>query len=304
MSNIYQFSDITQFLQNGDTNSKVVDINSFFQNKQVVGGGSTDILNASQYNYNYVKGYGNVIEFPNINNNLNGGIKRAPIVNNVEEVNKAEGTVKYSANKYSTTSIPFSTVVQNALAGFGMVALAEQQNFIISEVWNAIAVDTFGVGDRISEYDVANGYFQKNIQAFCDKNGISYLPWTIYDKTLDFLIDRGYYTEASTKAYSLDDVGKYVSIDEGQYNNYNIAFDEALSRVPSEYKSDVRHAINLFKSHAPVEFLSPTKPFDIYTVSIFGLTGTINVEVTGIITDHTNYQITQYKFLNENTVNF
>ena len=43
MSNIYKFSDITQFLQNGDTSSKVVDINSFFQNKQVVGGSPTDI---------------------------------------------------------------------------------------------------------------------------------------------------------------------------------------------------------------------------------------------------------------------
>jgi len=100
MNNIYQFSDITQFLQNGDTSSKVVDINSFFQNKKVVGGSSTDIYNANLYNYNYVKGYGYVIEFPNINNNLNGGIKRAPIVNSVEEINKAEGTVKYSSNKY------------------------------------------------------------------------------------------------------------------------------------------------------------------------------------------------------------
>ena len=100
MSNIYKFSDITQFLQNGDTSSKVVDINSFFQNKQVVGGSPTDIPNANLYNYNYVKGYGNVIEFPNINNNLNGGIKRAPIVNSVEEINTAEGTGKYSSNKY------------------------------------------------------------------------------------------------------------------------------------------------------------------------------------------------------------
>ena len=47
MSNIYQFSDITQFLQNGDTSSKVVDINSFFNNKQVVGGSSTDISQKS-----------------------------------------------------------------------------------------------------------------------------------------------------------------------------------------------------------------------------------------------------------------
>lgn len=268
MSNIYQFSDITQFLQNGDTNSNVVDINSYFQNKQVVGGGSTDILNASQYNYNYVKGYGNVIEFPNINNNLNGGIKRAPIVNNVEEVNKAEGTVKYSANKYSTTTIPFSTVVQNALAGFGMAILAEQQNFIISEVWNAIAVDTFGVGDRISEYDVANGYFQKNIQAFCDKNGITYLPWTIYDKVLDFLIDKGYFTEASSKPYGVESVGKTFNISAGQYSNYNVAFDLALSVIPSQYVGDASHAVNLFKSHA-YDLLNPVTPYDYYDVQIW-----------------------------------
>lgn len=300
MSNIYQFSDITQFLQNGDTSSKVTDINSFFQNKQVVGGSSTDILNANLYNYNYVKGHGNVIEFPNINNNLNGGIKRAPIVNSVEEINTTEGTVKYSSNKYSTVTIPFETAVQNALACFGMAVVAEQKNFIISELWNAIAVDTFGIGDRVSEDDVANGFFRKHIQAFCDKNGISYLPWTIYDKTLDFLIDRGYFTEASTKAYTLDDVGKYVSIDAGQYNNYNIAFDEALNRVPSDYKGNVSHAINLFKSHAPVEVLSPITPFDIYTVDIFGIySDTIHVTVTGIMTDHTNYQVKQINFLNE-----
>ena len=107
MSNIYKFSDITQYLQNGDTSSKVVDINSFFQNKQVVGGSPTDIQNANLYNYNYVKGYGNVIEFPNINNKLNGGIKRAPIVNSVEEINTAEGTVKYSSNKYSNCYYTF-----------------------------------------------------------------------------------------------------------------------------------------------------------------------------------------------------
>ena len=299
MSNIYQFSDITQYLQNSDTSSKVVDINSFFKNKQVVGGSPTDIPNANLYNYNYVKGHGNIIEFPNINNNLNGGIKRAPIVNSVEEINTAEGTVKYSSNKYSTVTIPFETAVQNALACFGMAVVAEQKNFIISELWNAIAVDTFGIGDRVSEDDVANGFFRKHIQAFCDKNGISYLPWTIYDKTLDFLIDRGYFTEASTKAYTLDDVGKNVNIDAGQYNNYNIAFDEALNRVPTEYKSEVRHAINLFKSHAPTELLSPITPFDMYTVSIFGLKGTIEVSVTGIMTDHVAYQVKQINFLNE-----
>lgn len=267
MSNIYQFSDITQFLQNGDTSSKVTDINSFFQNKQVVGGSSTDILNANLYNYNYVKGHGNIIEFPNINNNLNGGVKRAPIVNNVEEVNTAEGTVKYSANKYSTTSIPFSTVVQNALAGFGMAVVAEQQNFIISEVWNAIAVDTFGIGDRISEDDVANGYFQKHIQAFCDKNGISYLPYTIYDKILDFLIDKGYFTEASTEPYGLDMAGKKIHISKGQYSNYNVALDTALNQLPSENKSIATHAVNLFKSHF---IITPTVPFDFFYADVQG----------------------------------
>lgn len=293
MSNIYQFSDITQFLQNGDTSSKVVDINSFFQNKQVVGGGSTDILNASQYNYNYVKGYGNVIEFPNINNNLNGGIKRAPIVNNVEEVNKAEGTVKYSANKYSTTTIPFSTVVQNALAGFGMVAVAEQQNFIISEIWNAIAVDTFGVGDRISEDDVANGYFQKNIQAFCDKNGITYLPWTIYDKVLDFLIDKGYFTEASAKPYGVESVGSTLSISAGQYSNYNVAFDMALSVIPGQYMADAGHAVNLFKAHA-YNILNPITPYDYYDVDIwYESPKDIRVYVHGYYVDHNiNFPIT------------
>lgn len=296
MSNIYQFSDITQFLQNGDTSSKVVDINSFFQNKQVVGGGSTDILDANLYNYNYVKGHGNIIEFPNINNNLNGGIKRAPIVNNVEEVNKAEGTVKYSANKYSTTSIPFSTVVQNALAGFGMVAVAEQQNFIISEVWNAIAVDTFGVGDRISEYDVANGYFQKNIQAFCDKNGITYLPWTIYDKILDFLIDKGYFTEASTEAYGLDAVGTKIHIAKQQYSDYNVALDLASSVVAPEYKASVRHAINLFKSHAPVDLLSPTTPFDFYEVSISYNSSDVDIKLYGIYTNEGDYLVSKDTF--------
>ena len=293
MSNIYQFSDITQFLQNGDTSSKVVDINSFFQNKQVVGGGSTDILNASQYNYNYVKGYGNVIEFPNINNNLNGGIRRAPIVNNVEEVNKAEGTVKYSANKYSTTSIPFSTVVQNALAGFGMVAVAEQQNFIISEVWNAIAVDTFGVGDRISEDDVANGYFQKNIQAFCDKNGITYLPFTIYDKVLDFLIDKGYFTEASSEAYGPESAGSTLNISAGQYSDYNVAFNLALSVVPPQYAADASNAVNLFKSHV-YDLLNPVTPFDYYDVSIwYSSPYDIRVYVHGYYVEHNiNFPIT------------
>ena len=292
MSNIYQFSDITQFLQNGDTSSKVVDINSFFQNKQVVGGGSTDILNASQYNYNYVKGYGNVIEFPNINNNLNGGIKRAPIVNNVEEVNKAEGTVKYSANKYSTTSIPFSTVVQNALAGFGMVALAEQQNFIISEVWNAIAVDTFGIGDRISEDDVANGYFQKNIQAFCDKNGISYLPWTIYDKTLDFLIDKGYFTEAHTDPYTLDDVGTTVDVTPGNFNDYNEALDSALSIVPDNFVSMAAQAVNIFRAHAPLNLVSPLNPYNFYKANIFISTPTsAQVTLQGLYTTTNKYEI-------------
>lgn len=293
MSNIYQFSDITQYLQNGDTSSKVVDINSFFQNKQVVGGSSTDILNANLYNYNYVKGHGNIIEFPNINNNLNGGIKRAPIVNNVEEVNKAEGTVKYSANKYSTTSIPFSTVVQNALAGFGMSILAEQQNFIISEAWNAIAVDTFGIGDRISEDDVANGYFQKHIQAFCDKNGITYLPYTIYDKVLDFLIDKGYFTEASANPYGVDSIGSTLSISAGQYSNYNAAFDMALSIVPGDFKADAGHAVNLFKAHA-YNILNPVTPFDYYDVSIWCESHyDVRVYVHGYYVDHgTNFPIT------------
>ena len=295
MSNIYQFSDITQFLQNGDTSSKVVDINSFFQNKQVVGGSSTDILNANLYNYNYVKGHGNIIEFPNINNNLNGGIKRAPIVNNVEEINKAEGTVKYSANKYSTTSIPFSTVVQNALAGFGMVAVAEQQNFIISEVWNAIAVDTFGIGDRISEYDVANGYFQKNIQAFCDKNGISYLPYTIYDKILDFLIDKGYFTEASTEEYTLNDVGNTIDLTPGNFSNYNVALNSALSVIPTEQLSSVSHAVDLFRAHAPVKLLDPINPYNFYKVFItFRTPIEIEVRVQGLYTNTNTYKIINY----------
>lgn len=295
MSNIYQFSDITQYLQNGDTSSKVTDINSFFQNKQVVGGSSTDILNASQYNYNYVKGYGNVIEFPNINNNLNGGIKRAPIVNNVEEVNKAEGTVKYSANKYSTTSIPFSTVVQNALAGFGMVALAEQQNFIISEVWNAIAVDTFGVGDRISEYDVANGYFQKNIQAFCDKNGISYLPWTIYDKILDFLIDKGYFTEASTEDYTLDDVGSTIDLSPGNFSNYNVAINSALAVTPSSWVDLFTQAVNVFRAHVPSNITDPINPFNFYTASINYINNhQVKIELTGYYTSSNTAKITKY----------
>ena len=269
MSNIYQFSDITQFLQNGDTSSKVTDINSFFQNKQVVGGSSTDILNANLYNYNYVKGHGNIIEFPNINNNLNGGIKRAPIVNSVEEINTTEGTVKYSSNKYSTVTIPFETAIQNALACFGMAVVDEQKNFIISEIWNAIAGDTLGIVDEhISEDDVANGYFRKHIQAFCDKNGISYLPWTIYDKTLDFLIDRGYLTESSTKPFGVESVGKTFSISAGQYSNYNAAFNSALSVIPSQYVGDANHAVNLFKSHA-YDLLNPVKPYDYYDVSIW-----------------------------------
>ncbi len=269
MSNIYQFSDITQFLQNGDTSSKVTDINSFFQNKQVVGGSSTDILNANLYNYNYVKGHGNIIEFPNINNNLNGGIKRAPIVNSVEEINTTEGTVKYSSNKYSTVTIPFETAVQNALACFGIAVVAEQKNFIISEIWNAIAADTLGIVDEhISEDDVANGYFRKHIQAFCDKNGISYLPWTIYDKTLDFLIDRGYLTEASSKPYGVESVGKTFNISAGQYSNYNAAFNSALSVIPSQYVGDANHAVNLFKSHA-YDLLNPTTPYDYYDVQIW-----------------------------------
>lgn len=288
MSNIYQFSDITQFLQNGDTSSKVVDINSFFQNKQVVGGSSTDILNANLYNYNYVKGHGNIIEFPNINNNLNGGIKRAPIVNNVEEVNKAEGTVKYSANKYSTTSIPFSTVVQNTLAGFGMSILAEQQNFIISEAWNAIAVDTFGIGDRISEDDVANGYFQKHIQAFCDKNGITYLPYTIYDKVLDFLIDKGYFTEGHTDPFNEESIGSSLSISAGQYSDYNAAFNMALSVIPAQYVGDASHAVNLFKAHA-YNILNPLTPFDFYNVEIwYSSPYDIRVYVYGHYVGHTS----------------
>lgn len=295
MSNIYQFSDITQFLQNGDTSSKVVDINSFFQNKQVVGGSSTDILNANLYNYNYVKGYGNIIEFPNINNNLNGGVKRAPIVNNVEEVNTAEGTVKYSTNKYSTTTIPFSTVVQNALAGFGMVAMAEQQNFIISEVWNAIAVDTFGIGDRISEDDVANGYFQKNIQAFCDKNGISYLPWTIYDKILDFLIDKGYFTEASIEEYTLNNVGNTIDLTPGNFSNPNVALDALLGVVTSARLSQVTHAVNLFKSHAPAKILDPVNPYNFYRASVMYINNTtVQLELSGIYTNSTSYEIINY----------
>ena len=293
MSNIYKFSDITQFLQNGDTSSKVTDINSFFKNKQVVGGSPTDILNANQYNYNYVKGYGNVIEFPNINNKLNGGIKRAPIVNSVEEINTAEGTVKYSSNKYSTVTIPFETAVQNALACFGIAVVAEQKNFIISEIWNAIASDTLGIVDEhISEDDVANGYFRKHIQAFCDKNGISYLPWTIYDKTLDFLIDRGYLTESSTKPYGVESVGKTFNISAGQYSNYNAAFNSALSVIPSQYVGDASHAVNLFKSHA-YDLLNPAKPYDYYDVEIwYRSPSDIRVYCHGYYVRHTDtYQI-------------
>ena len=287
MSNIYKFSDITQFLQNQDTSSKVTDINSFFQNKQVVGGSPTDILNANQYNYNYVKGYGNVIEFPNINNKLNGGIKRAPIVNSVEEINTAEGTVKYSSNKYSTVTIPFETAVQNALACFGIAVVAEQKDFIISELWNAIAADTLGIVDEhISEDDVANGYFRKHIQAFCDKNGISYLPWTIYDKTLDFLIDRGYLTEASSKPYGVESVGSTLNISAGQYSDYNVAFNSALSVIPSQYVGDANHAVNLFKSHA-YDILNPITPFDYYDVNIWYESHyDIRVYVHGYYVDH------------------
>lgn len=294
MSNIYKFSDITQFLQNGDTSSKVVDINSFFQNKQVVGGSPTDIQNANLYNYNYVKGYGNVIEFPNINNNLNGGVKRAPIVNSVEEINTAEGTVKYSSNKYSTVTIPFETAVQNALACFGIAVVAEQKNFIISEIWNAIAADTLGIVDEhISEDDVANGYFRKHIQAFCDKNGISYLPWTIYDKTLDFLIDRGYLTESSTKPFGVESVGKTFNISAGQYSNYNTAFNSALSVIPPQYVGDASHAVNLFKAHA-YNILNPLTPFDYYDTTIwYESPYDIRVYVHGYYVDHgTNFPIT------------
>lgn len=293
MSNIYQFSDITQFLQNGDTSSKVTDINSFFQNKQVVGGSSTDILNANLYNYNYVKGHGNIIEFPNINNNLNGGIKRAPIVNSVEEINTAEGTVKYSSNKYSTVTIPFETAVQNALACFGMAIVDEQKNFLISEIWNAIAGDTLGIVDEhISEDDVANGYFRKHIQAFCDKNGISYLPWTIYDKTLDFLIDRGYLTEGKTEPFGSDNVGTTIRIENGQYSNYNNAFNMALSVVPAEFKADASHAVNLFRSHAPLTLLSPLEPFDFYHGKIDVSGNRVYVTLYGINTSNTrDYEI-------------
>lgn len=289
MSNVYKFSDITQFLQNGDTSSKVVDINSFFHNKQVVGGNPTDIPNANLYNYNYVKGYGNVIEFPNINNNLNGGIKRAPVVNSVEEINTAEGTVKYSSNKYSTVTIPFETAVQNALACFGIAVVAEQKNFIISEIWNAIAADTLGIVDEhISEDDVANGFFRKHIQAFCDKNGISYLPWTIYDKTLDFLIDRGYLTEASSKPYGVESAGKTFNIGAGQYSNYNAAFDLALSVIPGQYMADASHAVNLFKSHA-YDLLNPVTPYDYYDVEIWYQSPTdIRVYCHGYYVRHTD----------------
>ncbi len=295
MSNIYQFSDITQFLQNGDTSSKVTDINSFFQNKQVVGGSSTDILNANLYNYNYVKGHGNIIEFPNINNNLNGGIKRAPIVNSVEEINTTEGTVKYSSNKYSTVTIPFETAVQNALACFGMAVVDEQKNFIISEIWNAIAVDTFGIGDRVSEDDVANGFFRKHIQAFCDKNGISYLPWTIYDKTLDFLIDKGYLTEASTEDYTLNDVGNTIDLTPGNFSNPNVAFDGLLGVVTSARLPQVTHAVNLFKSHAPAKILDPVKPYNFYKASVMYINNTtVRLELTGYYTNTTSYKIINY----------
>ena len=296
MSNMYQFSDITQFLQNGDTSSKVTDINSFFQNKQVVGGSSTDILNANLYNYNYVKGHGNIIEFPNINNNLNGGIKRAPIVNSVEEINTAEGTVKYSSNKYSTVTIPFETAVQNALACFGMAVVDEQKNFLISEIWNAIAADTLGIVDEhISEDDVANGYFRKHIQAFCDKNGISYLPWTIYDKTLDFLIDRGYYTEGSTKEYTLNDVGNTIDVTPGNFSNPNVALDSLLGVVPSVRLPQVTHAVNLFKSHAPANILDPAKPYNFYKASVTYINTTmVLVELEGLYTNSTSYNIINY----------
>lgn len=296
MSNIYQFSDITQFLQNGDTSSKVVDINSFFQNKQVVGGSSTDILNANLYNYNYVKGHGNIIEFPNINNNLNGGIKRAPIVNSVEEINTTEGTVKYSSNKYSTVTIPFETAVQNALACFGMAVVAEQKNFIISEIWNAIAADTLGIVDEhISEDDVANGYFRKHIQAFCDKNGISYLPWTIYDKTLDFLIDRGYFTEASTEEYTLNDVGNTIDLTPGNFSNPNVAFNGLLGVVTSARLPQVTHAVNLFKSHAPAKILDPVNPYNFYKASVSYINDTtVLVELDGYYTNSTSYKIINY----------
>lgn len=295
MSNIYQFSDITQFLQNGDTSSKVVDINSFFNNKQVVGGSSTDILNANLYNYNYVKGHGNVIEFPNINNNLNGGIKRAPIVNSVEEINTTNGTVTYSSNKYSTVTIPFETAVQNALACFGMAVVDEQKNFLISEIWNAIAVDTLGVGDRISEDDVANGFFRKHIQAFCDKNGISYLPWTIYDKTLDFLIDKGYFTEASTKEYTLDDVGKTIDISPGNFINYNIALNSALGVTPSSMLNSFTQAVNVFRAHVPLNITQPINPFNFYTADITYINSTtVKVTLTGYYTTTNTGTITQY----------
>ncbi len=295
MSNIYQFSDITQFLQNGDTSSKVTDINSFFQNKQVVGGSSTDILNANLYNYNYVKGHGNIIEFPNINNNLNGGIKRAPIVNSVEEINTAEGTVKYSSNKYSTVTIPFETAVQNALACFGMAVVDEQKNFIISEIWNAIAVDTFGIGDRISEDDVANGFFRKHIQAFCDKNGISYLPWTIYDKTLDFLIDKGYFTEGHTEPFTPADIGKTINLSPGNFSNYNVAINSALSVIPTEQLSSASHAVDLFRAHAPVNLVDPINPFNFYKVYITFTTDTeIEVRVQGLYTNTDTYKIINY----------
>ena len=295
MSNIYQFSDITQFLQNGDTSSKVVDINSFFQNKQVVGGSSTDILNANLYNYNYVKGHGNIIEFPNINNNLNGGIKRAPIVNSVEEINTTNGTVTYSSNKYSTVTIPFETAVQNALACFGLAVVDEQKNFLISEIWNAIAVDTFGVGDRISEDDVANGFFRKHIQAFCDKNGISYLPWTIYDKTLDFLIDNGYFTEASTEDYTINDVGNTIDLTPGNFSNPNVAFNGLLGVVTSVRLPQVTHAVNLFKSHAPAQILDPVNPYNFYKASVTYVNNTtVLVELEGIYTNSTSYKIINY----------
>lgn len=295
MSNIYQFSDITQFLQNGDTSSKVVDINSFFNNKQVIGGSSTDILNANMYNYNYVKGHGNIIEFPNINNNLNGGIKRAPIVNSVEEINTTNGTVTYSSNKYSTVTIPFETAVQNALACFGMAVVDEQKDFIISEIWNAIAVDTFGVGDRISEDDVANGFFRKHIQAFCDKNGISYLPWTIYDKTLDFLIDRGYLTEASTKEYTIDDVGKTIDLSPGNFINYNIALNSALGITPSSMLDSFTQAVNVFRAHVPLNITSPINPFNFYTADITYINShTVEVTLTGYYTTTNTGTITNY----------
>ena len=173
--------------------------------------------------------------------------------------------------------------------------MAEQKNFIISEIWNAIAADTLGIVDEhISEDDVANGYFRKHIQAFCDKNGISYLPWTIYDKTLDFLIDRGYLTESSTKPYGVESVGKTFNISAGQYSNYNAAFNSALSVIPSQYVGDANHAVNLFKSHA-YDLLNPVNPYDYYDVEIwYASPSDIRVYCHGYYVRHTdNFRIKQ-----------